>query len=120
MCQEIGHTFGLDHTDENFENANDGSCMDYTNDPDGGAGGGSSNDPANTDPNAHDFAQLSTIYQHLDSTTTVGAATPSGSAAWHGEFGREVARSAGVGASASVFVRDLGAGVRVISLVIWA
>ena len=120
MCQEIGHTLGLDHTDENFENANDGSCMDYTNDPDGGAGGASSNDPANTDPNAHDFAQLSSIYQHLDSTTTVGLVAPTGSGAWHSEFGREVARSNGATVSTSVFVRDLGAGARVISLVIWA
>jgi hypothetical protein len=120
MCQEIGHTLGLDHTDENFENANDGSCMDYTNDPDGGAGGGSNSDPANTDPNAHDFAQLSSIYQHLDATTTVGAVAPTGSAAWHSEFGREVSRSSGASVSTSVFGRDLGAGLRVITLVIWA
>src|SRR5512144_2970387 len=30
MCQEVGHTFGLDHQDENFYNANLGTCMDYT------------------------------------------------------------------------------------------
>ncbi|HEX6871286.1 MAG TPA: hypothetical protein VF163_09340, partial [Micromonosporaceae bacterium] len=30
MCQEVGHTFGLDHQDENFNNANLGTCMDYT------------------------------------------------------------------------------------------
>ena len=30
MCQEVGHTFGLGHQDENFNNANLGSCMDYT------------------------------------------------------------------------------------------
>lgn len=76
-CQEIGHDFGLDHQDETFDNANLGSCMDYTNDPDGGAGGASSNDPSNEHPNAHDFDQLETIYAHLDSTTTVGAALPS-------------------------------------------
>jgi hypothetical protein len=35
-CQELGHTFGLGHTDETFNNANQGTCMDYTNDPDGG------------------------------------------------------------------------------------
>src|SRR4029453_16093677 len=28
-CQEIGHDFGLDHQDENFDNANLGTCMDY-------------------------------------------------------------------------------------------
>ncbi len=33
MCQEIGHDFGLDHQDENFNNPNLGTCMDYTNDP---------------------------------------------------------------------------------------
>jgi hypothetical protein len=33
MCQEVGHTFGLDHQDENFNNTNLGTCMDYTNDP---------------------------------------------------------------------------------------
>ena len=39
MCQEVGHTFGLDHQDEGFDGDNLGTCMDYTNDPDGGAGG---------------------------------------------------------------------------------
>lgn len=71
-CQEIGHDFGLDHQDETFDNANLGSCMDYTNDPDGGAGGASSNDPSNERPNAHDYEMIETIYAHLDSTTTVG------------------------------------------------
>lgn len=68
-CQEIAHDFGLDHQDENFNNGNLGSCMDYTSDPDG--------PPSNEHPNAHDFAQLESIYAHLDSTTTVGAALPS-------------------------------------------
>jgi hypothetical protein len=31
MCQEVGHTFGLAHQDENFTNPNLGTCMDYTN-----------------------------------------------------------------------------------------
>jgi hypothetical protein len=78
MCQEIAHDFGLDHQDEKFDNANLGSCMDYTNDPDGGAGGASSNDPSNEHPNAHDFQQIDTIYTHLDSTSTIGAAVPTG------------------------------------------
>ena len=57
MCQEIGHTFGLDHQDENFNNGNLGTCMDYTNDP-----------ASNQHPNQHDYDQLSTIYSHLDSS----------------------------------------------------
>jgi hypothetical protein len=74
VCQEIAHDFGLDHQDVTFDNANLGSCMDYTNDPDGGAGGASSNDPANTHPNSHDYSEIQTIYSHLDSTTTIAAA----------------------------------------------
>jgi hypothetical protein len=72
-CQELAHDFGLDHQDETFDNANLGSCMDYTNDPDGGAGGASSSDPSNEHPNRHDFDQIQTIYSHLDSTTTISA-----------------------------------------------
>lgn len=63
MCQEIGHDFGLDHTDENFSNPNDGSCMDYTEAPQGGGFYG----PANTSPNSHDYAELLAIYNHFDS-----------------------------------------------------
>ena len=68
MCQEIAHDFGLDHQDENFSNPNLGSCMDYTNDPDGGGAYG----PSNEHPNQHDFDQLFSIYGHGDSTGTVG------------------------------------------------
>ena len=69
MCQEVGHTFGLDHQDENFNNANLGTCMDYTNDP-----------STNQHPNKHDYDELITIYSHLDSTTTVGAIAPASQA----------------------------------------
>jgi len=55
MCQEIGHAFGLAHQDENFNNPNLGSCMDYTSNP-----------STNTEPNQHDYDQLQTIYSHLD------------------------------------------------------
>ena len=60
-CQEIGHDFGLGHQDENNNNTNLGSCMDYTAYPDGGGTGGSLSNRA---PNAHDYAQLDTIYSH--------------------------------------------------------
>jgi len=33
MCHEIGHGFGLPHTDENPYNSNLGNCLDYTDDP---------------------------------------------------------------------------------------
>ena len=66
MCQEIGHTFGLAHQDENFYNPNLGSCMDYANDPARNDGAGN-----NMHPNAHDYDVLEQIYAHLDTTTTV-------------------------------------------------
>ena len=74
MCQEVGHTFGLDHQDETFDNANLGTCMDYTNDPDGIIKGQLSNEH----PNGHDYDELGIIYAHLDSTTTVGQTVQSG------------------------------------------
>jgi hypothetical protein len=33
MCHEMGHGFGLPHTDEDFFNEDLGNCMDYTNTP---------------------------------------------------------------------------------------
>lgn len=33
MCHEIGHGFGLPHTDENFFNKDQGNCLDYTMTP---------------------------------------------------------------------------------------
>ncbi|MCW2640621.1 MAG: hypothetical protein JWP76_2927, partial [Dactylosporangium sp.] len=72
MCQEIAHTFGLDHQDEIFDNPNLGTCMDYTNNPTG--------PPSNEHPNQHDYDQLVTIYAHLDSSSTVGQALPGPSA----------------------------------------
>lgn len=62
MCQEVGHTFGLAHQDENFDNPNLGTCMDYTNDP-----------SSNQHPNSHDYQMLESIYSHVDGTTTVSA-----------------------------------------------
>lgn len=128
MCQEIAHDFGLDHQDETFNNANVGSCMDYTNDPDGGPGGASASDPSNEHPNAHDFAQIETNYAHSDDTTTVGQTTsfgPGKGSAFNGADGQEVAewgkviRTSSDG-KPSLFERDLGNGNKVFTFVIWA
>lgn len=42
-CHEQGHSIGLGHRDEDFNNPNIGSCMDYTSDVDGGGAYGPSN-----------------------------------------------------------------------------
>jgi hypothetical protein len=107
MCQEIGHTFGLDHQDENFDNLNLGTCMDYTRDPDG--------PPSNEHPNQHDYDELVTIYTHLDSVTTVGQATRN---ALDGrDWGQQVRGSRASGSS--LFVKSAGRGNAVVTFVIW-
>jgi hypothetical protein len=131
MCQEVGHTLGLDHQDENFDNRNLGTCMDYTSDP-----------TTNQHPNQGDYDELLCIYDpayngvtlstkthsctgtgHLDSTTTVGsasAASPLPAAAKQGAFnskadwGRKI-RDRG---KLELWVRDFGGGAKVVTWVI--
>jgi hypothetical protein len=109
-CQEVGHTLGLDHQDENFSNANLGTCMDYTNSP-----------ASNQDPNAHDYAQLAEIYKHLDSTTTLASSPTSSTAkneAEPGEWGRLVSSSRN--GQSETYELELGNGSKVITHVLWA
>jgi hypothetical protein len=54
LCQEVGHTFGLDHQHA-------ASCMDDAN---------GLTDSNYVSPNAHDFEQLAINYQHLDGVKT--------------------------------------------------
>lgn len=128
MCQEIAHDFGLDHQDETFDNPNLGSCMDYTNDPDGGFGGASNNDPSNEHPNAHDYAQIENIYAHLDSTTTIGQSVNNNGQTppamndldleGPGQWGRLISSSRN--GRVQTFELDFGSGNKVITHVFWA
>lgn len=128
MCQEIAHDFGLAHQDETFDNPNLGSCMDYTNDPDGGAGGAVNNDPSNEHPNSHDFSQLLTIYGHTDSVNTATASLPgsAGAEASQGsasddhpsQWGRLVRSNSNN--RVQIYERDLGNGNKMITHVFWA
>lgn len=112
MCQEIGHTFGLDHQDVDFSNPNLGTCMDYTSNP-----------STNTHPNQHDYDELAIIYLHLDSSTTLASATtanggPSGAAAAPAGWGRLVAVTNG--GHGATYLLDLGSGNLVLTHVLWA
>jgi len=111
MCQEVGHTFGLDHQDESFTNANLDTCMDYTNNP-----------GTNQHPNAHDYEELEAIYEHLDSTTTISQTTASKNfggeiSELRSSWGRAVAQD-GAGRD-SVFEKDLGGGNKILTHVFW-
>jgi hypothetical protein len=113
MCQEVGHTFGLAHQDENQTNPNLGTCMDYSSNPAG--------PPSNEHPNSHDFAQLQSIYSHLDSFNTPTVAPPSGPAlAGHSpaSWGRLVHGSSSHGPG--VYLRDYGRGNYTLTYVTWA
>jgi len=107
VCQEIGHDWGLDHQDESGADLN--TCMDYSNALD------------NPHPNAHDYAQLVTIYTHLDSSTTIAAA-PAGfaNADVHAQenWGEKVSESAD--GHSALFVRDFGNGFKIFTFVTWA
>lgn len=112
MCQEVGHTFGLDHQDEDFGNLPLGSCMDYSNDP-----------TLNQHPNAHDYEELELIYAHLDTTTTVGSITsPQAQSDVEDTDGPKqwgkALRKDSKGRNA-VFERDLGAGQKIFTFVFW-
>ena len=127
VCQEVGHTFGLDHQDEIFSNANLGTCMDYTNDPDGTILG----QLDNQHPNLHDYEMMETIYAHVNSTS-------SGPGNGNGNGGGNGKKPTGVGADInlndpsawgqaikqdgegndSLYRRDLGNGLVLITHVI--
>jgi hypothetical protein len=100
ICQEIGHNFGLGHVNITFNTPNTGSCMDYTNDPDGGPGGVSATDPSNMNPNAHDYALINSKHNHTGALMLLPGFEP------------EEARDAEMPAAAAAFnpvrISDLG------------
>lgn len=114
VCQEIGHTFGLDHQDEDFSNANLNTCMDYTSDP-----------STNQHPNAHDYDELVSIYAHLDSSTlplahgkVTAAAAKDINTENPSEWGKSIRTSAD--GRSTLFERNLGNGQKIFTFVIWA
>lgn len=119
MCQEIAHDWGLTHQDEGFDNANLGTCMDYTSFPDG--------PPANTAPNAHDYEMMETIYTHLDSINTVSQSSAQLVQSLYGlgsdneagnepsAWGKKLKDNGNVG----LYVKALGGGRQVYTHVFW-
>jgi hypothetical protein len=94
-CQEIGHTFGLDHQDET--GANFSTCMDYANNP----------GDRNMHPNQDDLSMLGSLYQHGDTSTPAPSVTL-------GSSGRGLRR-----VHDDVFEEDLGDGNKRFVFVYW-
>ena len=122
ICQEIGHTFGLDHQSTSGASLN--TCMDYYHNT-------SASDTQSTHPNAADYDELLCIYDpasigktltsgshsctgtgHLDSSSTVGAAF--GSAR-----GAAPSFSPGSRVDESRYVEQLPNGDLLVTWVIW-
>ncbi len=114
ICQEIGHTFGLDH--QSTDGSSQNTCMDYYHNT-------SNSDTTSTHPNTHDYNELVTIYTHLDSFSTLSgmpAFSMKGGASnvdvsERSEWGTLVSNSA----REATFVRDFGGGEKVVTFVIW-
>ncbi len=116
MCQEVGHTLGLDHQDESGADFN--TCMDYSSALD------------NPSPNAHDFEQLIATYSHIiidtfNSYFTTSAKARGASAFARGsdfenasEWGKVIRKDSR--GNDSLYERDLGNGNKVFTFVIWA
>jgi hypothetical protein len=124
VCQEVGHTFGLDHQSETGESLN--TCMDYYHNT-------SSTDTLSTHPNQGDYDELRCIYDpavahqklssgghtcrgtgHYDSFDSAGASPSS--------FFPGVAPSFSPGAQVaeSKFVDHLPNGALLVTWVTWA
>lgn len=107
ICQEIGHDWGLDHQDESGADLN--TCMDYADALD------------NPRPNQHDYAQLESMYAHLDSTSTITTLPDEVANAdldTKEKWGKSVKKSKD--GKHEVFERDFGGGNKVITFVTWA
>ena len=122
ICQEIGHTFGLDHQSTDGSSLN--TCMDYYHNT-------SSSDTQSTAPNPGDYDELLCIYDpasagktlssgghtctgtgHLDSSSTV-----SGTAGRLPDAVPSFARASQV--APSVYVDNLPNGDKLVTWVIW-
>jgi hypothetical protein len=104
MCQEIGHTFGLDHQSTDGSSLN--TCMDYFSNT-----GANAASTLSTTPNQHDYDELAIIYAHLDSSSTIGIAPVSGLPAEVPSWAQ---------ASESVYVDHLPNGQTQVTYVLWA
>lgn len=66
MCHEMGHGFGLPHTDTTMWNRNTGNCLDYTNRP-----------KKNMRPGQINYDRLAKVYGTVGNTTASGSNTAS-------------------------------------------
>ena len=115
MCQEVGHTFGLDH--QSTDGSSQNTCMDYFSNT-----GSNATSTLSTHPNQHDYDELVTIYSHLDSSTTLGASAtfPNAMGAFNGEDPSAWGRLVSSQGRSEIYELDFGGGNKTITFVNWA
>ena len=123
MCQEVAHTFGLDH--QSTDGSSQNTCMDYFSNT-----GVNATSTLSTKPNAHDFVQLGLIYAHLDSSSTFAQIAAELAALHQGPAGAnrdvsddpnswgQLVRQSSSGRS-STYLRENGDGSRNVTHVFW-
>lgn len=102
MCHELGHGFGLSHSDEDYHNRNRGDCMDYTNRVEG-----------NLLPGRYNHEILSRIYGTVPSERAreLEEAVPDNIMNKYFETVKEIQSSEGC--SGSSCIKDIGEGYTV-------
>lgn len=121
VCQEVGHTFGLDHQDTS--GASVGTCMDYFSNT-----GNNATSSLSTLPNLHDYGELTLIYNHNDTYNSYSAAVTVAAGKFGGspgEVGPDGVDGNGTPRGASRergnwYVEDLGNGARLVTHIFWA
>lgn len=113
VCQEVGHTFGLDHQSTSGADLN--TCMDYFSNT-----GTNATNTDSTHPNLHDYGELTAIYSHLDGYNSYagGAASASKPSAAPG-FASDGTPVGASPAKGRVYVTDLSDGTRIVTFVNW-
>ncbi len=114
-CQEVAHTFGLDH--QSTDGSSQNSCMDYFSNT-----GANATSTLSTHPNTHDYDELITIYTHLDSTTTLAASAifPNAVSAVDGNDPSSWGRLVSSKGRSAIYELDFGGGNKTITFVTWA
>ena len=97
-CHEMGHGFGLAHTDENYGNANLGNCLDYTYNAQG-----------NLSPGTFNYELLAKVYGTVPpSRRLIGGVVPQDVMESYHAITKTIENSLSLDCATGYCVKDLG------------
>ena len=104
-CHEMGHGFGLAHTDENYGNANLGNCLDYTYNAQG-----------NLSPGTFNYELLAKVYGTVPpSRRLIGGIVPQDVMDSYHAMTKKVENSRSLDCASGYCVKDLGNDYRLVA-----